>query len=64
MRLGRSREGTARAHVGWGMRYRTDEGGNIVDTAMNFDLAIVNILFENKVNQFVTYNSGERENQI
>ena len=31
---------------------------------MAFDLAIVNIFFEKKVNQFLTYNSGGRESQI
>ena len=46
------------------MRDRNDEGGNIVGTAMTFDLAIVNTLFEKKVNQFVTYNSGGRESHI
>ena len=46
------------------MRERNDEGGHTVDTAMTFDLAIVNTLFEKKLNQFVTYNSGGRENQI
>ena len=43
---------------------RNDEGENIVETAMAFDLAIVNTLFEKKVNQYVTYNSGGRESQI
>ena len=46
------------------MRDRNDEGENIVDTAMAFDLTIVNTFFEKKVNQFVTYNSGGRESQI
>ena len=47
-----------------GMRDRNDEVENIVDTAMTFDLAIVNTFFEKKVNQFVTCNSGGRESQI
>ena len=62
--IGRSRDGIERIHGGWGMRDRNDEGENIVDTAMAFDLAIVNTFFEKKVNQFVTYNSGGRESQI
>ena len=59
--IGRSRDGIERIHGGWGMRDRNDEGEKIVDTAMAFDLAT---FFEKKVNQFVTYNSGERESQI
>ena len=39
-------------------------GEKIVDTAMAFDVAIVNAFFEKKVYQFVTYNSGGRESQI
>ena len=62
--IGRSRVGIERIHGGWGMRDRNDEGEKIVDTAMAFDLAIVNTFFEKKVNQFVTYNSGGRESQI
>ena len=62
--IGRSRDGIERIHGGWGMRDRNDEGEKIVDTAMAFDLAIVNTFFEKKVNQFVTYNSGGRESQI
>ena len=62
--IGRSRDGIERIHGGWGMRDRNDEGEKIVDTAMAFDLAIVNTFFEKKVNQFVTYNSGGREIQI
>ena len=62
--IGRSRDGIERIHGGWGMRDRNDEGEKIVDTAMAFDLAIVNAFFEKKVNQFVTYNSGGRESQI
>ena len=46
------------------MRDKNDDGGNIVDTAMAFDLAIVNTFFEKNVNQFVTYNSGGSESQI
>ena len=63
-RIGRSRDGIERIHGGWGMRDRNDEGENIVDTAMAFDLAIVNTFFEKKVDQFVTYNSGGRGSQI
>ena len=62
--IGRSRDGIERIHGGWGMRDRNDEGEKIVDTAMAFDLAIVNTFFEKKVNQLVTYNSGGRESQI
>ena len=62
--IGRNREGIERIHRGWGMGDRNDEGEKIVDTAMAFDLAIVNTFFEKKVNQFVTYISGERESQI
>ena len=62
--IGRGREGIDRIYGGWGMGDRKDEGGNIVDTAFAFDLAIINTFFEKKVNQFVTYNSGGRENQI
>ena len=62
--IGRSRDLIERIHGGWGMRDRNDEGEKIVDTAMAFDLAIVNTFFEKKVNQFVTYNSGGRESQI
>ena len=40
--IGRSRDGIERIHGGWGMRDRNDEGENIVDTAMAFDIAIVN----------------------
>ena len=57
--IGRSRDGIERIHGGWGMRDRNDEGEKIVDTAMAFDLAIVNTFFEKRVNQFVTYNSEE-----
>ena len=39
--IGRSRDGIERIHGGWGMRDRNDEGEKIVDTAMAFDLAIV-----------------------
>ncbi len=46
------------------MRDRNDEGENIVDTAMAFDLTIVNTFFEKKVNQVVTYNSRGRESPI
>ena len=59
-----SSEEIERIHGGWGMGDRNDEGVKIVDTAMAFDLAIVNTFFEKKVNQFVTYNSGGRESQI
>ena len=62
--IGSSREGIERIHGGWGMGDRNDEGENIVETAMAFDLAIVNTFFEKKVNQYVTYNSGGRESQI
>ena len=62
--IGRSRDGIERIHGGWGMRDSNDEGENIVDTAMAFDLALVNTFFEKKVNQFVVYNSGGRESQI
>ena len=61
--VGRSREGIERIHGGWGMGDRNDEGENIVETALAFDLAI-NTFFEKKVNQYVTYNSGGRESQI
>ena len=61
--IGRSRDGIERIHGGWGMRDRNDEGEKIMDTAMAFDLAIDNTFFEKKVNQFVTYNSGESESQ-
>ena len=60
----RSRDGIERIHGGWGMRDMNDEGEKIVDTAIAFDLAIVNTFFEKKVNQFVMYNSGGRESQI
>ncbi len=40
--IGRSRDEIERIHGGWGMRDRNDEGEKIVDTAMAFDLAIVN----------------------
>ena len=59
--IGRSREGIERIHGGWGMRDMNDEEEPIVDTAMAFDLAIVNTFFEKKANQFVTYNSGGRK---
>ena len=62
--IGRSREGIERMPGEWGMGDRNDEGENIVETAMDFDLDIVNTFFEKKVNQFVTYNSGGRESQI
>ena len=62
--IGRSRDGIERIHGGWGMRDRNDEEEKIVDTAIAFDLAIVNTFFEKKVNQFVTYNSGGMESQI
>ena len=62
--VGRSREGIERTQGGWGMRDRNDEGEKKVDTAMNLDLAIFDTFFENKMNQFVTYNSGGRESQI
>ena len=39
--IGRSREGIERIHIGWGMGDQNDEGEKIVDTAMAFDLAIV-----------------------
>ena len=58
------REGIERIHGGWGMGDRNDEGEEIVETALAFDLAIVNTFFEKKVNQYVTYNSGGRESQI
>ena len=61
--LGMSREGIEMMHGGWGICDRDDEGENIVETAMAFDLAIVNTFFEKKVNQFVTYKSGGRESQ-
>ena len=60
----RAREGIERIHGERGMRDRNGDGENIVDTAMTFDLTIVNIFFEKKVNQFVTYNSGDGESQI
>ena len=62
--IGKSKEGIERIHGGWGMGDRNDEGEKIVDTAMAFDLAIVNTFFDKKVNQFVTYNSRGRESQI
>ena len=63
--IGRSREGIERIqHGGWGMGDRNDEGENIVETALAFDLAIFNTLFEKKVNQYVIYNSGGRETHI
>ena len=43
---------------------RNDEWENMVETAMAFDLAIVNMCFEKKANQFVAYNSGGRASQI
>ena len=43
--IGRSREGIERIHGGWGMGDRNDEGEGIVETAMAFDLAIVNTFF-------------------
>ena len=55
----RSRDGIERIHGGWGMRDRNDEGENIVDTTMAFDLAIVSTFFEKKLNQFVTYKVEE-----
>ena len=46
MDIGRSREGIERIqHGGWGMGDRNDEGENIVETALAFDLAIVNTFF-------------------
>ena len=62
--IGMSREDIERIHEGWGMRDMNDKGENIVNSAMAFDVAIVNTFFEKKVNQFVTYNSGGRERQI
>ena len=50
--IGRGGDGIERIHGGWGMGDRNDEGEKIVDTAMAFDLAIVNIFFEKKVNHF------------
>ena len=46
--IGRSGEGVERVHGGWGMRDRNDEGEHIVDTAMIFDLAIVNTFLRRK----------------
>ena len=46
--IGRSREGIGRIPRGWGMRDRNDEGEKIVDTAMTFDLAIVNTFLRRK----------------
>ena len=46
------------------MKDRKYVGENIVDTANTFDVAIVSTLFEKKVSQFVTYNSGGRESVI
>ena len=62
--IGRSREGIERIHGEWGMGDRNDEGENIEDKAIAFDLDIVNTFFEKKVNRFVTYNSGGRESQL
>ena len=54
-------EGVERIHGGWETGTMK---GNIENTAMAFDLAIVDTIFEKKVNQFVTYNSVGRESHI
>ena len=62
--LGRCRDGIERIHGGWGVAERNEEGEKIVDSAMAFDLAIVNTFFKKHDSQLVTYRSGGRESQI
>ena len=46
------------------MGERNEEGEQIIDFAMAFDLAIVNTFFQKNEAQMFTYRSGNRESQI
>ena len=60
--VGTDKRVISRIHGGQGMGDRNEEGDNIVDFALAFDIAIVNTFFMKK--DYVTYRSGGRESQI
>ena len=62
--VGRCNANIRRVHGGWGVGERNEEGEQIVDFAMAFDLAIANTFFQKKESQMFTYKSGNRESQI
>ena len=62
--VGRNRNVIERIHGGWGVRERNEEGENVVDFAVAFDMAILNTFYKKKENQIWTYCSGGRKSQI
>ena len=62
--VGISREAIERIHGGWGVGGKNEEGERVTDSAMAFDLSIVNTFFEKRPNHIATYKSGGRESQI
>ncbi|XP_068240031.1 uncharacterized protein [Palaemon carinicauda] len=62
--MGLSREGIERGYGGCGVGVRNYGGERVIDLAVAFDLAMINIFFEKKINKLMIYNSGGRESQI
>ncbi|XP_068228056.1 uncharacterized protein [Palaemon carinicauda] len=62
--VGSENEAIGRVHGGHGIGERNPEGESVVDFAVSFDRAIVNIFFKKKREHLITYRSGGRCSQI
>ncbi|XP_068214778.1 uncharacterized protein [Palaemon carinicauda] len=60
-----SKEGIEKkVHGGRGVGESNDGRERVIDFAVAFDLAMINIFFERKINRLITYTSSGRESQI
>lgn len=62
--VGTDRDGFESVHGGWGFGSRNEAGGDILDFALAYDLAVLNTWFRKQESHLVTYRNGTHASQI
>ena len=62
--VGTTREGFEKVHGGFGYGNRNQEGEEILNFAIAYDLMLANTFFRKRHSHLVTYNSGQHSSQI
>lgn len=62
--VGKTSGGYERVHGGWGFGNRNQEGDNLLQAALAFDLAIANTFFQKQDQHLITYESSTHKTQI
>jgi hypothetical protein len=62
--VGSARGGFERVHVGFGYDKQNQEGEEILNFAIVYDLMVANTFFRKKKSHLITFNSGQHSNQI